>query len=67
MQAHPPDVAAACQQGALKQSAQLLSNADSDTWQAALALLTELSQHADALQLMRQVGVLLLVDGRILC
>lgn len=62
MQGHPPDAAAACQQGALTQSAQLLTNADDDTWQAALALLRELSQHANALQLMRQVGVLLRVD-----
>ena len=51
---HPPDAAAACDLGALAQSAELLSNADDDTWQAALALLQELSQHAPALQLMRQ-------------
>lgn len=54
VQGHPPDAAAACELGALAKSAELLSNADDDTWQAALALLQELSQHTSAMQLMRQ-------------
>lgn len=58
VQGHPPDAATACQQGALDRSAQLLGSADDDTWQAALALLHECSQNAQALQLMRQVHVM---------
>lgn len=54
VQGHPPDAAAACELGALAKSAELLSNADDDTWQAALALLQELLQHTSAMQLMRQ-------------
>ena len=54
---YPAGAAAVCQQGALPRAAQLLSSADEDTWQAALALLQELSQDPSAFKLMQQVSL----------
>lgn len=53
--AHPPDAAAACQLGAPQQAATCLASSDDDTWQAAVLLIQEMTQNAEALEHLKQV------------
>ncbi|KAL3161427.1 hypothetical protein ABBQ32_010316 [Trebouxia sp. C0010 RCD-2024] len=52
--AHPPDAAAACQLGAPQQAATCLASSDDDTWQAAVLLIQEMTQNAEALEHLKQ-------------
>lgn len=56
IQAHPPDAAAACQLGAAQQAATCLASSDSDTWQAALLLIQQLTQNTETLGQLKQVS-----------
>ena len=55
VQAQPPDALTAYQLGAVQKALSLLSSPEDDTWQAALALVQQLAQQADAAQHLQQV------------
>ncbi|DBA89950.1 TPA: hypothetical protein ACH3X2_004438 [Trebouxia sp. C0005] len=52
--AHPPDAMVACQLGALHQAAFHLASSDTDTWQAALALVQQLAEDSQSAQILQQ-------------